>query len=262
MQPLGQNRDGYLGERTEIAVILREIRRLAPGAGWREEVLLPGSDREIVCLTRPHRISGLPSPVRLYISAGMHGDEPAGPAALLRLFRHDLWPDNVDLWVCPCLNPTGCARTTRENDAGIDLNRDYLNPETLEVRAHVEWLARQPDFQGVLCLHEDWESTGFYCYELNPPGSEPVAEAIIEAVREICPIESAELIDGRAAHAPGIIRPSLDPFSRPKWPEAFWMWHRSQGRSLTLEAPSDFPLPVRVQALVTATCKALQKWSA
>jgi len=262
MNPLGQNRGAYHGERTEIAALLREIRRVAPSAGWREEVLLPGTDREIVCFTRSHRVRGIREPVRLYVSAGMHGDEPAGPAALMRMFRLDLWPDTADLWVCPCLNPTGCAQTTRENDAGVDLNRDYRDPVTAEVRAHIEWLARQPSFHGVVCLHEDWESGGFYCYELNPPGSATVAEAVVEAVREVCPIENAEVIDGRPATAPGIIRPNLDPAGRPEWPEAFWMWHRSQGCSLTLEAPSDFPLPVRVQALVTATCKALERWSA
>lgn len=259
MQPLGLNRGGYHGERIDIQRIVAETHRLALAAGWREERLLAGTDRELVCLTRPPQTPSLALPPRLYVSAGIHGDEPAGPLALLRMFQRDLWPDNAALWVCPCLNPTGCIRTTRENDAGVDLNRDYLNPSTLEVKAHVEWLSRQPNFDAVICLHEDWESSGFYCYELNPTSGDTLAEGIIEAVREVCPIESAAMIDGRPASAPGIIYPSIDPSSRPQWPEAFWMWQRGRGRSLTLESPSDFPLPVRWETLVTATVRALRQ---
>lgn len=258
MRPLGLNLGDYRGERIDIGRTLSEIQRLAAASGWQEELLIPGSDRELLCLTRPPRHASSTPPARLYVSAGIHGDEPAGPIALLNMFQSNLWPDHAALWVCPCLNPTGCARATRGNDAGIDLNRDYLNPTTLEVRAHVEWLSRQPTFHGAICLHEDWESIGFYCYELNPTDGPALAEDIIEAVRAVCPIETATVIDGRSISLPGIIRPSIDPASRPQWPEAFWIWQRGKGRSLTLEAPSDFPLSVRSQALVTATVAALQ----
>jgi len=262
MQPLGRNFGSYGGERIEIYPILAEIKSLAAAQGWKEELLLAGTDRELVCLSRPAIIpASTPStaPRRLYISAGIHGDEPAGPAAVLHMFQMDLWTPTASLWICPCLNPTGCFLATRENDAGVDLNRDYLNPTTDEVRAHVAWLAQQPKFQGVICLHEDWESIGFYCYELNPTGSETLAEGIIEAVREVCPIETATMIDGRPTSAPGIIRPSIDPASRPLWPEAFYLWQHGHGRTLTLEAPSDFPLSIRSQALVTATVVALKQ---
>ena len=259
-QRLGRNLGGYQGERIDIAGTLAGIRQAALATGWHEEVLLPGSDRELICLRRPPVRTE--RAVRLYISAGIHGDEPAGPLALATLFERDLWPRDVDLWICPCLNPTGMARSTRENDIGIDLNRDYLQPDSTEVRAHIQWLEKQPAFDGVLCLHEDWEAHGFYCYELGPTHGTSIAEKIVAAVVDICPIDANEVIDGRAATAPGIIRPSIDPASRPKWPEAFWIWQRWQGRSLTLEAPSDFPLPVRVQALVTATQIALREFAA
>ena len=31
----------------------------------------------------------------------------------------------------------------------------------------MRWLARQPNFDLAVCVHEDWESVGFYLYELN-----------------------------------------------------------------------------------------------
>ncbi len=256
MRPLGLNLGRYLGERTDLGELLLKLGTRARNTGWQEEVLLPGTDRELFCYHRPAE-SRFPSASKFYLSAGIHGDEPAGPLALLRLLESDLLPRNAHLWICPCLNPTGCTHNTRENDAGIDLNRDYLRPVSAEVQAHIAWLESQPVFDAALCLHEDWEANGFYCYELNPPDTATVAEATVAAVGKICPIETAPIIDGRPAHAPGIIRPSLDPASRPQWPEALWLLQHRAPRSLTLEAPSDFPLALRERALMIAVTTAL-----
>ncbi len=111
----------------------------------------------------------------------MHGDEPAGPLAVLRLLQEDDWPGDAAIWLCPCLNPTGFPLNRRENASGIDLNRDYRHLQSAEVRAHVAWLERQPRFDLALCLHEDWESNGFYLYELNPENRPSFAEKILEA---------------------------------------------------------------------------------
>jgi hypothetical protein len=42
----------------------------------------------------------------------------------------------------------------------------------------------------------------------------------------------------------------VDPSSRPQWPEAFFLLNHKTRLSYTLEAPSDFPLSIRVAALV------------
>jgi hypothetical protein len=149
------------------------------------------------------------------------------------------------------LNPAGFPLNRRENAQGFDLNRQYLHLEAAEARAHVEWLQRQPDFALALCLHEDWESNGFYLYELNPDGRPSHAEEIIRRVSAVCPIDRSEMIEERPARE-GIIRPNTDVRSRPHWPEAFWLLTHKTRHSYTLEAPSDFSLATRVAALVTA----------
>ncbi|MBI3879560.1 MAG: M14 family metallocarboxypeptidase [Verrucomicrobia bacterium] len=149
------------------------------------------------------------------------------------------------------MNPTGLARNTRENRDGVDLNRQYLHREAVETRAHIEWLDRQPSFEVALCLHEDWESHGFYLYELNPDGLPSHAARMISAVEKICPIDRAEIIEGRPASG-GIIHPSSDPRSRPQWPEAFYLFTHKTRLSYTLEAPSDFPMATRVNSLIAA----------
>ena len=136
--------------------------------------------------------------------------------------EQDQWPAGVSLSVLPCLNPTGFAVNRRENAEGIDLNRQYLQPEAQETVAHINWLKGQPAFDLCLCLHEDWEAHGFYVYELNPEGQPSLAEKIVARVAEVCPIDTSELIEGRPAQK-GIIRPSVDPRSRPQWPEAFFL---------------------------------------
>ena len=133
----------------------------------------------------------------------------------------------------------------------MDLNRDYKHLRAPEIRAHVAWLEQRPHFDLTLCLHEDWEAHGFYLYELNPDRQPSLAEKMVAAARAVCPIDHSALIDGREARE-GIIRPVLDPALRPEWPEAFYLFQHKTRLSYTLEAPSDFPLPMRVAALVRA----------
>lgn len=253
MQRLGRNQDGYHGERIDIEAVLRDDLAAALRHGWTVERLSARPGVELLALRRTP-----PQPRRrLYLSTGIHGDEPAGPLAVRQLLQDNPWPPDLALWLCPCLNPTGFPLNRRENAQGIDLNRQYHQPQADEVLAHVAWLQQQPAFDLALCLHEDWEAHGFYLYELNPDGAPSHAEDIIRRVAAVCPIDPSEVIDGRPA-AGGIIRPSADPLSRPQWPEAFYLVQRKTRHSYTLEAPSDFPLNVRVVALVTAVRTVLE----
>lgn len=247
MQRLGLNVGGYRGERIDPQRVQAECRAAAVRNGWKVDFLPPDSLERVV-FYRPGTTVGVPS---FYVSAGIHGDEPAGPLAVLRLLEEDRWPD-AHLWVIPCLNPEGFDRNSRENRLGIDLNRDFLLPESVEVRGQIEWLIQLPRLDLVLIFHEDWEANGFYCYELSDDRRPPLAESIVEAVSRICPIEHQNEIEGRTVVRPGIIRPGSDPASRPQWPEAIWLAVHKAKLIYTLEAPSDWSLPVRVDALVTA----------
>ena len=253
MHPLGKNLGGYRGETIEIQGVLRELVLAALANLWsRDAAAGPAA------FVAYRRLS--PSPRRrIYISAGIHGDEPAGPLAVLRLLRENSWPKDVSLWVCPCLNPDGFALNRRENAQGIDLNRDYRHRQSSEVRAHLDWLAQQPDFDLSLCLHEDWEARGFYLYEINPGRRAPLGERIIDKVAAVCPVDLSPVIEDRPAQQ-GVIRPVFNPMDRPQWPESLYLVAQNKTRqSCTLEAPSDFPLPTRVDALVAAVRAALDE---
>jgi murein peptide amidase A len=259
VQRLGLNQGRYHGEGIDIAAVLGRIAAAAERGGWSVEAFTrpgQGGRTEVSGMFALKRGSETERR-RVYLSTGIHGDEPAGPLAVERLLAENLWPSDVALTVCPCLNPTGFSLNSRENHAGIDLNRDYLRPVSNEIRSHVAWLESQPEFDLTLCLHEDWEAHGFYLYELNPDQRPSLSERMVAAAAEACPIDHSPEIDGRPTTAPGIIRPEIDPTTRPFWPEAFYLIQHKTRQSYTLEAPSDWPLAVRVEVLVRAVRAAL-----
>ena len=259
MQRLGKNIGKYLGEGIDIQRVLADIKLAAKAHGWAAEVFHQIGGFELMALSRVLSTRGANKAKRIYLSTGIHGDEPAGPMAVLQLLRENRWPADVEIVICPCLNPVGFTLNSRENGRGLDLNRQYLKTEAEETRAHIAWLERQSIFDVCMCLHEDWESHGFYVYELNPDQQPSFAQAILKRVSEVCPIDMSPEIEGRVA-SNGLINPSIDPRSRPQWPEAFYLLTHKTRLSYTVEAPSDFELSVRVAAEVAAVRAVLESY--
>lgn len=249
------NRGGYFGEKIDIRQVLQRIESNALRQGWNAD---PITSENGTPLPAFHKFSDR-ARANVYLSAGIHGDEPAGPLAIEGLLEHGNWPDHFNYWLIPCLNPVGFERNTREGAEGIDLNRDYLNPRAPVTKAHIEWLALKPRFDLALLLHEDWEANGFYLYELNPDSLPSLANTMIEAVRPVCPIEHSDFVDGREATG-GMIRFVGQIPEREEWPEALHLIYHKTRHNYTLEGPSDFPLTLRVKALTTAVQAALQNF--
>jgi hypothetical protein len=254
MERLGKNTGGYRGEGIDIQSVLEKIKDTAEQAGWKRDSFTIPSGADLIA----YRREGKSARRRLYLSTGIHGDEPAGPLSILELVSANAWPEHLDVWLCPCLNLTGFPLNTRESAAGIDLNRDYRTLQTPEIRTHVEWLKQQPNFDLAVCLHEDWEANGFYLYELNPDNRPSLAETVISKVANVCPIEHADTVDGWPIQN-GIIRPNVSSEDRPQWPEAIFLVTHKTRQSYTLESPSDFPLTTRVNAQMAAVRAILEK---
>lgn len=245
--PSGQNQNGYHGETIDFDALLRDCVSAAETNGWEIQWLETENHLRLLTLHRNQETARR----KIYLSAGIHGDEPAAPLATLRLLRENDWPDDAEIWICPCLNPSSFPINTRESAAGADLNRDYKFLRTPEIRAHIKWLETLPELNFSIQLHEDWEAKGFYIYELKMDGTPTEPRRVLEAVEAICPIDHSPQIDGRKNDC-GLIKPKLDPAVRELWPEAFWLVMNKTRLSYTCEAPSDFPMKVRVGALVTA----------
>ncbi len=229
------------------AALVARFESAGAKAGFRSEHFGRTGACPLLALTK--RTSG--QRPRIYLSAGIHGDEPAPPLALLSLIESGDLDGRAVWFLCPVLNPDGLARGTRENATGIDLNRDYRHLESPEIRAHAAWLGSQPNFDMAICVHEDWESTGFYLYELNPDKRASAAQPMIAAASKACPIDMSPQIEGREARG-GIIRPVLDPLEREKWPESIYLQAHHTRLSYTIESPSSLAIETRVSALRAA----------
>lgn len=232
---------------------LPEFAREAEARGFAGEVLAELAGGRLMAWER-----AAPGP-RVYLSSGIHGDEPAGPLALLELLQAEFFAPGVHWLLCPALNPDGLAAGTRDNGAGRDLNRDYWKRRTPEVQAHASWLDARPVPDLFLSLHEDWESSGFYLYEINLGHDEPQrAPAIIEAVRPWCAPEPGPDIDGHVARAAGWIYHEAEADVPQGWPEAIYLAKRGCPLSFTFESPSHAPLAQRIAALTAAVGAAIR----
>lgn len=222
---------------------VRDFSASARGEGFREAVLLETGDGPLIAWEK-----GGAGPV-VYLSAGIHGDEPAGPLALLELLRGGFFRDGCRWMICPALNPGGLALGTRENRAGADMNRDYLLKSTPEVAAHAAWLSRQPVPDVFVSLHEDWETEGFYLYEINLGEDDPArAASVIAAVSGHFAPEPGPEIDGHEVRGPGWIHHRAEADFPESWPEAIFLAKRGCPLSLTFETPSKQPLEKRIAA--------------
>lgn len=198
---------------------------------------------------------------RVYLSAGIHGDEPAGPLALLELVRTGFFTDEIDWAICPALNPTGLAAACRDNVDGTDLNRDYRLQQSREVTAHAAWLAAGVVPGLLLSLHEDWEASGFYLYEINLGTDDPQrAHAIIAAAGPWFHPEAGPDIDGHTPREDGWIFHEAEADVPEGWPEAIYLAKLGCPLSFTFETPSHAELAARVAAqcaAVRAACHGL-----
>lgn len=225
---------------------------------------LPAGDEELL-----HAVIERPGAPLIAISAGVHGDEPAGPSALLQVVREGL-PEEFAYVLWPCTNPAGYRMGTRRNGEGRDINRSYGVEMTAESRAVTgSWPKRTPVL--ALDLHEDPETTAFYCYE-RAAGDEHRAPDLVERLEAAgIPIQhdlrEVDLgLSSEEARRLGLWRlergwvrslgydPGAIIGGRP-----YSVWAASQGvpRSFTFESPGLGAWETRVGSLVLAVRAAL-----
>jgi hypothetical protein len=192
----------------------------------------------------------------VYLSAGVHGDEPAACLALLHLLRTRALPDDLEYTILPLINPAGLAKGTRNNGQGIDLNRDYGNsPKAMETRQQLAWLEGR-SFDLAICLHEDSDGEGFYLYShFNDESLRHLDQSALESAGQALPVDKRPVIDGMPARQ-GRVCPPKDLIrpDREDMPEALRLFYGfGVSAVFTTETGSTFPVLDRVAAHSQAT---------
>ena len=232
----------------DYARIVRRVERLAsPDVSC--QVLGEVEGLPVFCITAS-REDSLPG---VYLSGGTHGDEPAGVECTLAFLEDhfERWLDRFQFEVIPCLNPYGYVHNTRLNARGVDINWAFKRDDVPEIGLLRDFVAGKQFVAGV-DLHEDWESPGFYMYEMFR-GFDPPGQTVVKRVSEVCPLNMNAEIEQEVA-VNGVIHPSMEIRKRCLG-EGIPIALFQEGYTdylVTLETPTEKPVDVRIQAHLTA----------
>jgi protein MpaA len=196
---------------------------------------------------------------QLYVSAGIHGDEPAGTEALLAWAEKNYkLLSKIPLVIYPCLNPWGLIENSRLNVKGKDLNRSWDKSWEVIISEVIK-RSEGARFRLAINLHEDYDANGIYLYE-PPHGkkSDDLADKILSSGRKYIPIDTRKKIEGRWARN-GVIRPAASSLPKEGLPEAAFLQKFRSDRTFVFETPSEYDLRIRVQAQVAMLERAVSE---
>jgi protein MpaA len=232
--------------------------------------------REIACVGAPRTLLvaelGDAAAPTVSLSAGVHGDEPAAPWALLSLVRDGLLDGRFGYRIWPCLNPSGYVAGTRSNAEGQDVNRSFSRGGTTPEARAVFTANRDRRFAFALDLHEDFEAEGCYVYEPLRPGFAPFFSGPIVRALDDAGLPVQSLIDGFDLGAPegvdpadiyrlgrGTVLVDYETEMRvfPGLPSSLALMYRGTPAALTFETPRPRPWEERIAAHRVAVTTAL-----
>jgi protein MpaA len=226
--------------------LIARWRRVARDAGLKLAPFARAGDYPVFSLQTHRDTSG-----GLYLSAGIHGDEPAATEGLIHWAEKHLAAHvrskSLPLMILPCLNPWGLVNNHRSDSESRDLNRLFDRSDFAPVRELKELLVGRT-FQLGLNLHEDYDGRGIYLYEINPRPPD-FGPGLLQAASAVLPIDERRRIDGRPfQEGLALRRANLARF--PLHPEAIYLHLHHGSHVITFETPSEFSLGARVHAHV------------
>ena len=225
--------------------LITRWRRAARQAGLKLETFAEVGEYPVHCLRTRGSLDG-----GFYVSAGIHGDEPAGPEALLRwaetrLAGHVRAKAAVPLFMLPCLNPWGLVNNRRTTARGHDLNRMF-DRRVSPLRELKRQIAGQSFALG-LALHEDYDGQGVYLYEIKASPPDIGAALLKGCASKALPIDPRRRIEDFPFKNGQVVGP-IDLRDVPTGPEALYLFPNHCPHFLTFETPSEFSLAERVRA--------------
>jgi protein MpaA len=124
---------------------------------------------------------------RVLISAGIHGNEPAGVDCMFDFIESlSKNPQNFSPYnfiIIPIVNPWGWIHNIRFNKDGVDINRDFSSFNSQEAKI-LEQVLDGNEYDLMIDLHEDPSADGFYLYQYGRPDT-AVCRRIIQKISEM-----------------------------------------------------------------------------
>lgn len=233
-----------------IKLYQERLLKAARSAGFQSDFYCQIDDIGLPALTRQGNGDGL----SIYLSSGVHGDERAGPMAILEALKSGTFNNRHTWTILPMINPRGLQNRRRESPEGIDINRDFgRQPRSIEARSVKAYVGNQT-YDLAICLHEDYDGQGFYLY-FHDRRSNPLIDPtpILKAAEPFCGIDLRNDIDGFPA-SEGHVHPpdsAIRAFGESK-PEALWLFDAHAPVCFTLESPTAQPAAARIAAQIAA----------
>jgi hypothetical protein len=201
-------------------------------------------------------VSMHPGKPSILVSAGFHGDEPAGVWASLlfaRNYHHMACCGNVNISLLPLVNPTGFCVGTHTNSRGRDPNRGFCNtssgvPEVSEegsiLMANANEMRRRAT-DGFLSLHEDFGETRFYMFTFErTPEPDRLSQELQKIGARYFNLYPEGELDGARVRAGGIIFCECDGSYED------FLFHCGVPRTACTETPGKLDMQLRIQANV------------
>lgn len=229
----------------DYADLMRQWRAVAAEAGLLVNELCRVDGVRVLWLESAAARRGEPL---VYLSAGVHGDEPGATEGLVGWARQNARRlRDGSFLIFPCLNPHGLMGNTRMDQRGLDLNRRF-HLEDDPVCGAWRRVVTGRAMRLAVCLHEDYDALGAYVYELSsrlPRGWSH--ELLRRCTNARLPVDARTRIDGQLARE-GVIQRRKSPRKLPGLPEAVAVYEMGCEISLTFETPSEFALDERARS--------------
>ncbi|MFH1402093.1 MAG: succinylglutamate desuccinylase/aspartoacylase family protein [Patescibacteria group bacterium] len=184
--------------------------------------------------------------INFCIVAGIHGEEIAGPFAILRALQNPgkYFSTKVRYQIYPILNPTGFDLKQRHDDDDRQLN--VINKKILKSKNFKEVKLFFDDIKNIkfdvfLSLHEEISNEEFYAfvYENTPVA---IYEKIMEANKKYAKIFKNKTIEKFKTDKNGLVRNIHDQTF-----EDYFFSHKQTPISLCTETPGQLPLATRIK---------------
>jgi murein peptide amidase A len=232
--------------------LIKRWKSLARKAGLQGSVYCTVEEFDLYYFISP----ALKDSAGVYLSAGIHGDEPGATEGLYQWAElHSPILRELPVMIFPCLNPWGLVHNRRTDSENRDLNRCYNLDSVPRIQAQIEIL-RDRKFRLAMCLHEDYDAQGAYLYEIRNKLT-TFGQELLAAAGFYVPIDPRAMIEGRRADQGWIARKvNLKKF--PVIAEAIYLAANHSDRTITAETPSEYDLSARVLAHVAMIQRAIE----